>query len=433
MIIFTSSPTARFSYACEIVLRDLEGEWQITSDLDAFQDYQGPRIYYGQKTSFHGPVIQFERTAGFWEEQMEIAVPKMMELHEMKTLFNNNSDLGFDVFAAAFFMLSRWEEYLPFEADSMGRFNAANSVFANEKSYRKPWVDIWISYFQQLLQQKWPGIKFKTRNYRFISTIDVDSAYAYRFKGAYRTLGGMAQDVYRCDFGNLKRRLDALLGGKDAYDTYDYIDKRLRKYKIENIFFFLLSDFGPHDKNLPHTSEGLCKLIRRSYVHHKVGIHPGVGSHRHLSVLKNEVGRLKYIIQNEVKNSRQHYLKLHFPETFRRLIECEIVDEFSLGFADDAGFRCGTSRPFFWFDLERNEKTKLCVHPFVVMETSLNKYQKLSPDEAIEVIKELNEVVRKTNGDFISLWHNETLSETKEWKGWRRVWEALLEQASEKH
>ncbi|MFM9986884.1 MAG: polysaccharide deacetylase family protein [Flavobacteriales bacterium] len=429
MIVFTSNPTARFKYACEQVFRDLEGDWRITSDLDAFKKYDGPKISYGLLIENSTDVCYVESTSGIWENQIQIDKPVVSRVNSSVVLFANNSDIGFDLFAAGFFMLARWEEYLPFESDDMHRFNAGNSIFAKEKAYHKPWVDIWIREFENHLKNKWPELRFHARKYRFISTMDIDSAYAYRHKGAYRSLGGMAQDLARFDFGNLVKRFDALLGGKDSYDTYEYIEKKLRRHKCEHIYFFLLADFGPHDKNLPHTSEGLCKLIRRMAVHYKVGIHPGVGSHQHISVLRKEIGRLKFILQNEVRNSRQHYLKFHFPETYSRLIECEILDEYSMGFADDIGFRAGTSRSFYWFDLEKNLTTALCVHPFAVMETSLNKYLRLSAEEAIQMIHTINDEVRDVQGEFIALWHNETLSETKEWKGWRKVWEALLEKA----
>lgn len=433
MIVFASQPTARFMYACEQVFRDLDEEWTITSDKGEFDNYAGAKVFYGKKIQGLENSIFIESTDGFWDNQIEINKPDTSKVNKLPVLFANSSDTGFDIFASCFFMLSRWEEYLPFESDSMDRFNSANSIFAKDMAYRKPLVDIWIIQFQRFLSSKWSNIKLKNKPYRFISTMDIDSAYAYRFKGAYRTLGGMVQDVKRLDFANLFRRLDALMGGKDSYDTYSYIDKKLRRYKCEHIFFFLLADFGPYDKNLPHTSEGLCKLIRRMAVHFKVGIHPGVGSHQSISVLRKEIGRLKFILQNEVRSSRQHYLKMQMPETYRRLIDCEILEEYSMGFADDVGFRAGTCRSFYWFDLEKNIKTELCVRPFAVMETSLNKYLKLSPDEAIQLIHELNDEVREVQGEFIALWHNETLSETKEWKGWRRVWEALLEKAADKN
>ena len=425
MIVFTSNPTARFNYACEQVFRDLEGDWRLTSDPDEFQNYNGPKISYGLLIENSPGICYFETTSGIWEDQIQIDKPKVSKVNSSTVLFANNSDIGFDLFAASFFMLSRWEEYLPFESDEMRRFNSGNSIFAGNKEYQKPWVDRWIREFEQYLSDKWPALKFNSPGYRFISTMDIDSAYAYKHKGAYRTLGGMVQDIRRFDFGNLFKRLDALLGGKDSYDTYEYIEKKLRRHRCQHIYFFLLADFGPHDKNLPHTSEGLCKLIRRMAVHYKVGIHPGVGSHQHLSVLRKEIGRLKFILQNEVHNSRQHYLKFHFPETYSRLIECEILDEYSMGFADDVGFRAGTSRSFYWFDLEENQKTALCVHPFAIMETSLNKYLRLTTDEAIQLIHKINDEVREVKGEFIALWHNETLSERGIWKGWRRVFEVL--------
>jgi len=48
----------------------------------------------------------------------------------------------------------------------------------------------------------------------------------------------------------------------------------------------------------------------------------------------------------------------------------------------------------------------------------------------ILMIKFIIDKVKKVNGTFISLWHNESLSEKWRWKGWRIVYDRLLEYAS---
>jgi hypothetical protein len=97
-----------------------------------------------------------------------------------------------------------------------------------------------------------------------------------------------------------------------------------------------------------------------------------------------------------------------------------------MGYADVPGFRAGTSHPFKWFDVERNEVTSLMVHPVIVMDSTLQSYMQVDPLEAMQIVTQLKAEVQRTGGDFVSLWHNETVAEQGDWKGWRAVWEESI-------
>jgi hypothetical protein len=103
-----------------------------------------------------------------------------------------------------------------------------------------------------------------------------------------------------------------------------------------------------------------------------------------------------------------------------------IEHDYSLSYAQTTGFRAGTSRPFYWFDLKKNQESNLLVHPFPAMDTTLRKYMRLSPDEAKNELDKLVSRIQAVGGDFISLWHNETLTNVGEWRGWRDVFEHCL-------
>jgi hypothetical protein len=98
-----------------------------------------------------------------------------------------------------------------------------------------------------------------------------------------------------------------------------------------------------------------------------------------------------------------------------------------MGYADDIGFRAGIATPFYWYDLENEQVTPLKLHPFQVMEVTLQQYLELSPDEAIEKVKPLVAAIKAVGGTFTTLWHNSTLSNIDEWEGWRKVYEEIIE------
>jgi len=285
-------------------------------------------------------------------------------------------------------------------------------------------IEIKIS---ELLKLRFPSCSFRQPEFSFLSTIDVDSAFAYKHKGFKRTIGGVVKDLVRFDFINLKQRVLTLNGNRpDIYDTYDYIESTCKNVSVNNLYFFLLANFGQYDKNVPHRSQALRSLIKRLIFQGNVGIHPGVSSNSSFELLSGEKERLEAITETPCIMARQHYLMLFFPFTYRSYLKVGIENDYTMGFADDVGFRAGTSRPFFWFDLERNEKTLLKVYPFAAMDTTMKNYLKLSPEDAISLTNETMKDVSSVGGSFISLWHNETLSESHGWEGWRIVWESTL-------
>lgn len=431
MLILTPVTSVRFEYACSIVLRDYLGELRITTDSSEFNQHKGIKISYSSVPSDDKAALHIYRYGQLWAESIDASfVPEVAPWKTSAALFPANHALGFDVFSACFYLLTRYEEYMQFDGDVYHRFRAKDSLLHNSQLYREPLVDQWIQCFQEFILQQWPEAPFKKNNFQFISTIDVDSAFAYKHKGLKRTLGGFAKDVIGFNYLNLFKRTWTLSGIlDDQYHTYSYINERHKVHGIKSIFFFLLADFGKLDKGVAHTSKGLQTLIREQQTHSEVGVHPGVASNDESSKLTIEKRRLEDITSKICTQSRQHYLMLTFPATYRNLLNAGITDDYSMGFHDDVGFRAGTCRPIKWFDLERNEVTDLTIHPFAVMDATLQRYLKLSPDNAIQLNRQIMNEVKKVNGTFISIWHNETLTDKEDWKGWRRVWEDMLSAA----
>jgi hypothetical protein len=135
------------------------------------------------------------------------------------------------------------------------------------------------------------------------------------------------------------------------------------------------------------------------------------------------------VLHTEVTKSRQHFLKLTLPETYRNLIDLDITDDYTMGFASQVGFRASICSPFNFYDLDMELETKLKIHPFAVMEGTLKYYMNVQPEDAMQKIKPLIDQAKAVNGNFISLWHNDTLSDQKLWQGWRSVYEDMVKYA----
>ncbi len=159
-----------------------------------------------------------------------------------------------------------------------------------------------------------------------------------------------------------------------------------------------------------------------------IGIHPSLRSNDHAGLLKVEYKRYSGILGKAPAISRQHFLILRFPETYRRLIEMGIKEDYSIGYASNPGFRAGTCSPFNFYDLAAENETDLILFPFAVMDVTFRQYLLLTPNEALDRIKRLIAHADAVGGTFISLWHNESLSGEGIWKGWREVFEGMVEE-----
>jgi hypothetical protein len=195
---------------------------------------------------------------------------------------------------------------------------------------------------------------------------------------------------------------------------------------VESIYFFLLGDRGEFDKNVPHTNKELQLLINEISSYATIGIHPSYCSYLNSKKLIKEVGRLNSITDSEVNLSRKHFLRLSIPETYRNLEKAGITNDYSMGYADNAGFRASICTPYTFFDVLQNKTLNLMIHPFAYMDGTLNEYLGLSIDEAKEKIASLKEQVKEVGGVFIGIWHNETVSDKDIWKGWRSAYEEGL-------
>lgn len=431
LLIYTPKITARIRYVFSFLFRDmLACEYQLTESVEDFLNYRSARFSYGDKPL--GSEIFF-KSSGLLQEHglREIHVNYLYSkgLHGLFPV--EGGEMNFDPFGATFYLLSRYEEYFPFLSDVHGRFEARQSIAWRHGFLKIPVVDTYALRIFEILATAFPGELSAKRAFTFLPTFDIDIAYAFRNRGMVRTLAGMGRSIFSKQWNDLIRRI-RVLGGweKDPYDTYDVIFFYHEESATRPVFFFLLGDYGRFDKNLPYGNPDYQSLIKALADYSPVGIHPSYNSSKVSGRLQEETERLSQIIRRPVTRSRQHFLKMKLPHTYRDLLQADIKEDFTMGYASMPGFRAGTCTPFYFYDLDLEIQTRLKVYPFAVMDGALHDYLKLTPQEAKLVVEEIIKEVKNVKGCFISLWHNESLSEWKAWTGWREVYSHLVEKAS---
>ncbi len=433
LLVYTIKTTPRLRYILDLILNDLIGiDFQITHDVHTFIDHKGPRLSYcdqalADEPFFFASRLLFEK--GIEDQQINVfewkGTPVFFGTHPKYTM-------PFDLFAASFYLVSRYEEYLPHIKDDHMRFSPQQSLAFQKGFLNKPVVNIWAQELKRILQSHYPELSFREKHYKYISTFDIDSAYAYSEKGIMRHVGAFTLAIFTFNFSKILERLRVLLQlDQDPYDTYEWQLKIRKKYNLRQIYFFLVGDYGEYDKNIPvEGSRKFQSLIKSLADYTDVGVHPSYGSNTNKDQLRKEIRRLSKVLKREVTKSRQHYLKVTFPDTYRNLIEFDIQEDYTMGYASEIGFRASICTPFNFYDLDLDVETSLKLFPFMLMDGTMKDYMKLSPEESIERSKSLVDEVRAVNGTFITLWHNQSVNDRDEWKGWQHVYEAIVEYAS---
>lgn len=325
-----------------------------------------------------------------------------------------------DPLASIFYVLTRMEEYTVPDKDHHDRFAASQSNLAKYGLLDKAICDRWS---EDILKSV--GVAVPDQKMEFEPTFDIDNTFAYKYKQGFRRKMSRLRDLLRNDRQRLKERKEVENGGKDPYDTFDLIQSISERFDVR--IFWLVESRGKYDRNLDITLPQHQSLIKEMAESAKIGIHPSYKSFCSPRLVTDEKNALAHILGSEVETSRQHFLRLTLPESFRTLLSVGIKHDFTMGFADEVGFRLGTARAVRWYDLLEEEITDLTMYPFAYMDGTFNEYLQLTPEEAKKRITLLYDEVNKYGGTFRFIWHNETIGDYKHWKGWSEVLKFTLE------
>ena len=298
-----------------------------------------------------------------------------------------------------FFMVSRYEEYLPFTPDKHGRFKATDTLAYKNNFLHVPVVDNWIALFKNILQKKFPTIQLSPSFFKAIVTYDIDVAYKFKGRSFRRITGATIKDLLQLRVKDIYRRVQTTRNQrKDPWDTYDYLQETIVRNNLTSIFFFLLGDASSHDRNLGYNEPGVKELVDKIKTFSPVGIHPSYNTSELPEKIVSEKKRLEKLSGQIINKSRQHYLRFTLPVTYQSLIKAGITEDYSMGFSSLPGFRAGTSKPFYFYDLKNEKKTGLKIFPVTLMEGTFIDYKNAEPSAALGDILSLIEAVKKVNG-----------------------------------
>jgi hypothetical protein len=429
MILYCAHNTSRLQYIIDFFSKELfDVPIIITTDRAEFDKNAGPKINYSASSSQDAFSI---RPVPLLFESGITPQPVTCFLHNgRKAFFPTDGDLPFDIFSAAFYLLSRYEEYLPHTLDSYSRFAHTNSIAWRENFLNLPLVNYWLLDLRDALAHKYPSLIFRYPTFKFIPTYDIDSAYAFLHKGWLRNLGGALRSLITGQGRALYQRIATLRGKQqDPFDAYEWLDSLHLYCRLRPYYFFLVAAKQKGvDKNLPVSSLAFQELIAYHANGYRLGIHPSWQSGDDEESLREELEWLEVISGQTITRSRQHYIRFTLPITYRRLVTQGIDQDFSMGYGTVNGFRASVASSFYWYDLEKEQQTTLRLFPFCFMDANSYFEQKFTPARAMEELMGYYRHTKKVNGLMISIWHNNLLGTDPAFAGWRQVYETFLKE-----
>ena len=423
--IFTDRKVPRLYYVADLILNEILGlSWQIITDKRKI----GKSVVINYSGSIIPGSFRISRSEILFETGIKPQEISIRDWNGLPVFFitDEESDLPFDIFAATFYLVTRYEEYLEFDPDEHGRFRGSGSLAFQNGFLEMPVVNMWAREFAKVLVRRYQTLSFKPKEYSALMTIDVDEPFVYQGKNLIGNIAGLVMDFAAKD-RNTSDRLEFMKGKiKDPYEVYDYLIDAINQNNSRAKFFFPVGDSSSYDKNPSWKNADYRQLIKKIEQLFSIGLHPSYKASVDRSAIENEVARLKIITNQEVLLSRFHFLRINLPGSYRNLSATGILEDYSMGFHDEPGFRAGIASPFLFYDVTDDTVTNVRVYPFQVMDVTLREFKKFDPSEAIKSIGKLITRTQRAGGIFISIWHNTTLLDTPELKAWREVFEFTL-------
>lgn len=430
MLIYCTHNTPRLQYIVDFFAEQLPGTgWRITTNAADFISYDGPKINYSNQVLSTNSLRILPQGLLFASD----ILPQQITCSKqggIKVFFQTESDTGFDIFAATFYLISRYEEYLPHHKDKHGRYAPENSLAFKEGFLQKPLVNIWMDFFRNFLLRYFSQLQFTPPTFQYRFTYDVDMAWSFLHKRPLRNLGGMTKDFTRFDFKNVHQRLAVLKGSQaDPYYSFDWLNALHKQYNLPIVYFFLLAEKASEkDKNISPHKPALQRLIKNISGKYQIGLHPSWQSGDDPLLLNKEKQVLQQISGQQIIRSRQHYLRFQLPRTYEQLVDIGIQEEYSMGYASINGFRASVASPFYWFNLRTNSATPLKVYPFCFMDATCIYYNNITIEQAFEQLQQLYQETKNVSGYFCTLWHNNTFDTSAAGKKWQALYAGFLKE-----
>ncbi|WGK63597.1 DUF7033 domain-containing protein [Croceiramulus getboli] len=423
LLIYSHKITPRLSYVFkQVCIRILGIPVSFTDKVEEFITHDSLKLSYthkalGNELHLRSSEILFDRGI----TDLDIQVKSWQDSVGFFPT-SKESMLPYDIFGAAFYLLSRYEELLPHVKKVADHYPAEESLAFKHDFLKTPVIDQWAFYFLEALKARFPDYAYSGRQSSLQPIIEVEKAFNYFKVGFMRSLGGFIRDFSRLRLGKMLIRFQTVLRfRKDPYDTFSWLINVKKSTAIRFVVLFQLGDYSTFTKNIRSTKNTFRSLIKMVADYCTVGLLASKESRDSTAQLQQEKKRLERIINRPLDAVKTVDHALTLPENYLQFIEIEARRDFTMGYLHHAGFRAGTCTPFQYFDITTNATTPLLIYPLALRTDHLRLNQKSTTLDR-SLITGLKNSVEAVGGCFVMSFTNVDFAHYE----WRELFKDLV-------
>ena len=384
-------------------------EVSFTSDVSTFVAHSGPKMSYGDVPL--GNEFFVAANGLLIEQGINPVDISVFEWEGMPAFFasSEKSQFPFDFFAASFYLMTRYEEYMPYTTDDLGRFKSEQSLAYKYNFLDLPLIDMWFNHFVAVWTNFFELPSFSQQLNTAELVVEIPQLYAYKYKTLFRSffegLYNLGSLKFAMTFDRLmvvlRFREDPLVGLIEQMEAF-------RSTTVSFRFFALYATLGVHDKSLSVFSKKHQQDLKSLSDYAPTAPLASFESTQKKQQLKQDIDRFSGLIHRPIKAIRQHKLVLRFPDTYRAYASLGIKHDYSMQYSDISGFRASTAHPFRFFDLGEEQETPLTIHPICLSESNIRAQQYARKMRQLFIVYQSR--LKKLNAPMLVSLTNETFN-----------------------
>ena len=425
LLIYTPEITIRLRYVAQQFFSRILGlKFTLTTDRRAFLAYSGPKLAYAKQSL--GVGLWMKSHDLLFDGGIEDYPIGVVEWSGIPCFFQTaeHEPIACDLLAASFYLLTRYEEYLPHVSDEHGRFPAAQSLGARHGFLTLPVVDLWAQRLLGLLTEQFGDLKAQKNVYHYCSMLNVSASHEFLYRGFLRQISGVLMDILGFKLRRLGYRALVGMGIKrDPYDLYEEVLKAHKKLGQVPKVFFQLAQYGPFDKNVSPYNRHFQHLIKSVGDYAQIALAASYASFDDPELLLEEKKVLSDIVHRPIDSCKTRYNRLNIPLTYRDMVDAGFTQDYSMGYTHDLGFRAGTCTPFYFYDLYLEMQQPIMVYPFAVQDYALLKEKSVA--DALRKMQAMYDQVHQLGGWMGVIFSMELLGSPQKYD-WKKLYVAQL-------
>ena len=388
LLVYTHKITPRVTYIFKHIFENMIGhKVGFTSAVDAFVAHSGPKLSYthtplGDEFFIASHSLLFERRV--LSQTIEV------ETWEGLPVFFKTQEKGlcpYDIFAASFYLLSRYEEAIAHMKNATGHFDPEESLASKHHFLERPAVDLWVAHFSSIL-----GTYFKEFDFKIKSEpqkellIEVPLAFQYRYRSLLVALGDFFKSLWELNLKALVRQLFVLLRLQpDPFDSFECWNDWFSKSSIRPKVFFLFAKSSPYQSTISIFNLSYQKRIKQAADFFTLGVLASIkAQHNPEAQLLREKKDLEYLTHRRLSSIRLSDYFGNIPKEYNAFVDFEFASDYSMGYKNRMGYRAGTATPFYFYDVSSEFQLPLRVHPIFATEKSIYRLEDVTAFKKME-------------------------------------------------